>query len=271
MHARSYLFVPGDRPERFEKALASGADQVIIDLEDAVASADKAQARANIRAWLAQRATAPQVVLRINGVGEAGHNEDVALGRLVGVAALMVPKAQSVSGLAGVAQALPPETKIIALVESVAGLMRLPDLVRVPGVERVGFGSIDFCLDAGMRDELGALDAVRSRIVLESRYAGLAAPIDGVSTAIDDAQLLQQDVARARAFGFGAKLCIHPRQVAAVNSGLMPSEQEVDWARRVMAAVAGDARGALQVDGKLIDKPLIELAESILARSTTAA
>lgn len=267
MNPRSYLFVPGDRPERFEKALASGADRVIIDLEDAVAASDKESARQHIRTWLKGRATPPGVCLRINAVGEAGHEADVALARLPGVAALVVPKAESVSGLAAVALKLPPGTGMIALVESVTGLMRLPELARVAGVERIGFGSIDFCLDSGMRDELGALDTIRARIVLESRYAGLAAPIAGVSTAIDDSAQLTHDVAHARAFGFGAKLCIHPKQVAHVNSGFLPGAEEISWARRVMTAIQSNARGALTVDGKLIDKPLVDLAEAILAQT----
>ena len=129
----------------------------------------------------------------------------------------------------------------------------------------LAFGSVDFCADSGIRGDGEELFAVRTHLVLHSRLAGIAAPLDGVSLALDDTAQLEADVARARRFGFGGKLCIHPRQVAAVNAGFAPSPAEVDWARRVVAAVASQGLGALRVDGKLVDKPVLLLAESVLA------
>ena len=138
-------------------------------------------------------------------------------------------------------------------------------IAQVPGVVRLVFGSIDFQADLGIEGEDDALLAFRSELVLASRLAQLASPVDGVSTALDDADLLAQDTARARRLGFGAKLCIHPRQVAAVNAGLSPRPAELDWARRVLAAAETSGGAAVAVDGKMVDAPVIKRAQALLA------
>ena len=126
------------------------------------------------------------------------------------------------------------------------------------------FGSIDFQVDLGMRDALeDELLFFRSQLVLTSRLAGLQAPVDGVSTAIDDADQLRDDVLRARRLGFGGKLCIHPRQVASVNRHFAPSAAERAWAQRVLDAAAASGGAAIAVDGKMVDKPVILRAQAI--------
>jgi citrate lyase subunit beta / citryl-CoA lyase len=262
MQERSYLFVPGDRPERFDKALASGAHAVILDLEDAVTPERKPQARASVREWLTR--TDARVWVRVNPADTPWHAEDCALLELPAVRGLMLPKAQDAAELARLAGTLRRNQSIIPLVESVAGWFEALPLARAPRVHRLAFGSFDFMSDSGIQGDGEELDAVRTQLVLVSRLAGLPSPIDGVSVAIDDAQQLEADVRRSRRYGFGAKLCIHPKQVAGVHSGFAPTEKEIAWARRVLAALASGPLGAIAVDGKLVDKPVALLAQNIV-------
>lgn len=257
---RSLLFVPGSRSERFDKALAAGASAVIIDLEDAVAPPDKDAARAALAGWLRPEHA---VIVRINSVDTAWFAQDLALCGLPGVAAVMVPKAEHADTLAAVTAA--GARALLPLVESAAGLAALAALAGAPGVWRLAFGAIDLQLDLGLKDatedELGPF---RLQLVLASRLAGLAAPVDGVSVAIDDQDRLRADVQRARRLGFGGKLCIHPKQVGAVNRGLAPGEAELDWARRVLGAAAASGGAAVAVDGKMVDKPVLLRAQALL-------
>lgn len=265
MSERSYLFVPGDRPERFDKALASGAHAVILDLEDAVQPERKPQAREAVRTWLAQ--AGKPVWIRINQADSAWHEDDCSLLDSPAVRGVMLPKAQDVPGLQRVNGRLRAGQHVIPLVESVAGWFEALPLARVPGVLRLAFGSVDFQSDSGIQGEGEEMNAVRTQLVLVSRLAGLQAPIDGVSVAIDDAAQLQADVRRSRRFGFGAKLCIHPKQVAGVHTGFKPTDAEVAWARRVVDALAAGPLGAITVDGKMVDKPIALLAQAILAEA----
>lgn len=266
---RSLLFVPGSRPERFDKALAAGASAVIVDLEDAVAPADKPAARAALRAWLLAPARGNRsVVVRINSIDTPWFADDLALCGLPGVAAVMVPKAERADVLATVVAA--GARALLPLVESAVGLAALEALAAAPGVQRLAFGSIDLQVDLGMKgateDELLPF---RLQLLLASRLAGIGAPIDGVSTAIDDEPGLVLDVQRARRLGFGGKLCIHPRQVVVVNAHLAPSSDERAWAQRVLAAAAAAGGAAVAVDGKMVDKPVLLRAEAILREANS--
>ncbi|WP_280151404.1 CoA ester lyase [Piscinibacter sp. XHJ-5] len=256
---RTYLFVPADRPERIAKALASGADAVIVDLEDAVAPTAKDQARDTLRDWLAR--TDARIVLRLNGVDTPWHEADRALCRAPGIAAVMCPKAERAGDLDFDGK------PVLPLVETAAGFDALREIARAPGVERLVFGSIDFQLDLGIAGDGDELLPFRSHIVLASRLAGIAPPVDGVSTAIDDGAQLHADALRARRLGFGAKLCIHPRQVEAVNRAFTPSDDEVEWARRVLAAAQAAGGRAVAVDGKMVDRPVILRAEALLRQA----
>jgi citrate lyase subunit beta / citryl-CoA lyase len=272
MIARSYLFVPGDRPERFAKALATGAHQVVIDLEDAVAIDAKLNARGQIAAWLRSDladADRERVVVRVNAYGTPWHEDDVAMLRDAGVLRVMLPKAEDPVQVADVVARCAAGVQLVALVESVAGVVRMREVAHCRGVARLAFGSFDFGVDAGI--DVGAegsgreLDYVRSQFVIESRFAGLPPPVDGVTLATGDAEAIAADVLDSRRFGFGGKLCIHPKQVDAVNSGFAPGEAEREWAARVLAALADNPRGAISVDGKLVDKPIVDRARRILA------
>lgn len=255
----SYLFVPGNRPERFGKALASGADQVIIDLEDAVAPADKLSARDAVRASLDPEFPA---AVRINSADSEWFEQDLSLCGLPGVAAVVLPKAATVADIACVRAAGAPT--VLALVESAEGIANARALAAADGVSRLMFGSIDFSVDLGIEGDERELDAFRSELVLASRLAGIAAPVDGVTTAIDDADLLRRETLRGKRFGFGGKLCIHPKQLAAVHAAYLPSNDEVHWAMRVLEAAKLGGGGAVAVDGKMVDKPVMLRAERIL-------
>ncbi len=258
---RSYLFVPGDRPERIGKARASGADAIIVDLEDAVAPANKVAARDAVAGAL--DATAP-VVLRVNGADTAWFADDARLAVHPGVAAVMLPKAVAAEAVAALRSASGGKP-VLALVESAAGMANAAALAATAGVTRLVFGSIDFQLDLDIADDDLALLPFRMRLVLASRVAGLPAPVDGVTTALDDEARIEAEARRARSLGFGAKLCIHPKQVAIVNGAFSPSAAELAWAQRVVDAAAAAGGAAVAVDGRMVDAPVLARARRLLA------
>ena len=265
--ARSFLFVPGHRPERFAKALASGADAVIIDLEDAVPLDAKDTARtALMDAWKDFDATErARLLVRVNPAGTPWHEADLAaVASLTGLGALMLPKAENPRQ---VEQAFRTSSKrVLPLIESAEGVGQMDAIARAAGTLRLGLGHIDLQADLGLRcgpDET-ELAPVRLAMVVASRRAGLPAPVDGVTTATQDAEALAADAQRSRRFGFGAKLCIHPAQVAGVHEALAPTQAECDWARRVLAAEVAAGGGAFSVDGKMVDPPVLLLARSLL-------
>ena len=260
--ARSLLFVPGDRPERFDKAAASGAHEVVLDLEDAVAAAAKDSARDAVAAWLG---AGKHASVRMNAADTSWFGRDLAMLQALPGAGVMLPKAEP-EALAAVAQALPGR-RIIALLETVKGYLELRRLAGVPGVSRIAFGSVDFGIESGIADEADAMTGIRTQIVLECRHAGLAAPIDGVSVELNDETLMRAHALRSIQLGFGGKLCIHPRQVAAVNAAFRPDPAQVDWARRVLAAFESSGGAATAVDGKMVDKPVVERARRIMAEA----
>lgn len=258
--ARSLLFVPGDRPERFGKAAASGAHQLILDLEDAVAPAAKPAARDAVSRWLG---AGNRALVRINSSDTPWHEDDLAMLQAFPGAGLMLPKAEPAS--MALAAAGLPGREAIGLVESAVGYANLRELAAVPGLSRLAFGSVDFSLETGIADEGEALTAVRTDIVIASTLAGLEPPIDGVSIELTDAHLIGQHALRSLHLGFGGKLCIHPRQVASVNSAFRPSQAEADWAHRVIAAFDSSAGAAVALDGKMVDRPVVERARRIVA------
>lgn len=158
---------------------------------------------------------------------------------------------------------------IVALVETAEGFDRLRKTARAAGVVRLAFGSIDFQLDLGIGGDDDALLAFRSCFVLESRLAQLAPPVDGVTTAIDDTELIEHGALRARRLGFGAKLCIHPRQVEVVNRSFSPSAAELNWAQRVVDAADRAGGAAVTVDGKMVDRPVMLRAQALLRQRRT--
>jgi len=260
--SRAWLFVPGHRPDRFDKAVASGADCVILDLEDAVAPADKPAARASVSSWLAT-ASGP-VAIRLNAADTEWFEDDLAVLEHASVGFALLPKAEDPRAVERIAR-LRPGLKVVPIIESALGMANVRILAAARGVARLAFGHLDFQVDMGMRGALEEdLVGFRGDLVLASRLANLAPPIDGVTTDFTVAETLATDVARARRLGFGGKLCIHPSQVAPVREGFAPGGAEVAWARRVLAAAEASGGAAVAVDGKMVDKPVILRAEAIL-------
>lgn len=250
------LFVPATRPERFAKAAASGADAVILDLEDAVGAGDKTAARANLDAGF----TDLPVVVRVNAVGTLWHEADLEAVRDRGFAAVMLPKSEDSVSIAQVEDSV-SGLPLLALIETARGLANSRQIAATKGVTRLAFGSVDFCADLGCAHERDILLPARSELVMASRISGIAPPIDGVTVQLDDPTVVQGDASHARALGMTGKLCIHPKQIAGVRRAFAPSEAEILWAERVLAS--GD--GAVLVDGQMVDEPVRSRARAILA------
>ncbi len=265
---RSYLFVPGNRPERFAKALASGADAVILDLEDAVADAAKAAARDAIAGWAgaASPAERARTAVRINAAGSRLHADDLRLLRDAGLSLVMLAKAESAAQIDAVRAAL-PGARLLALIESARGVAEVDSIARAAGVERLVFGTLDLALDLDLEiaTHSDGLSHAASRLVIASKLAGLASPVSGVTPQIDDEARLLADFAWSRRHGMHSRLCIHPRQVGPIHTALAPDADALAWARRVLAAEAGSP-GAAQLEGRMIDRPVVLQAQRTLQR-----
>ena len=269
MDPRTYLFVPGNRPERFAKALGSGADAVVLDLEDAVALPAKGEARDAIAGWLtgAGDADRARIVVRINEVRASAFADDLQLLRDARIRNVMLPKAESAADVQAV-RAAEPRARVLPLIESASSVANVQQVARAEGVARLVFGTLDYALDLDLDivDGPDGLAHAASVLAIVSRVAGLSAPVAGVTPQLDDEQRLLADLAWSRRHGFGAKLCIHPRQVAPIHAALTPSAEAVDLARRVLAAEAASP-GAARLDGRMIDRPVVLQAERTLRRA----
>lgn len=269
------LFVPGDRPDRYGKAYASGADLVIVDLEDAVATGDKAEARAAAVAALRPGAgSGVRALVRCNDVDSDWGREDLlALRGLLGerghgLLGIMVPKVGRVEALAEVVGVLAGNDRlaVIGLVESAVGVVHARALAAVPGVTRLAFGALDFAADVAASPDAMTGQLARAEVVIASRAAGLPAPLESPSTELDAPDRVEATTRTAAELGFGGRLCIHPGQLDAVRAGFAPTAAEVAWAERV----AGAGEAAARVDGQMVDRPVLGRAWRILRRSAEA-
>jgi len=259
--ARTLLFVPGHRPDRFDKAAAAGADAVVLDLEDAVAADAKDAARAAVVGWLRTAVPGVPVLVRVNAAGTPWHADDVAaLASLpTPPAALVLPMAEPGEALTALGAGPVP---VVALVETAAAVLDARAVAATPGVVRLALGSFDLAGELGVDPlERAAIDPARTALVYASAAAGLPGPVDGVRGAVDDEAGLREETVQARRLGLTGKLCIHPRQVGLVAEVLRPSADEVAWARRI--ADAG-VDGVATVDGQMVDKPVVDRALRIL-------
>ncbi|ERG69282.1 HpcH/HpaI aldolase/citrate lyase family protein [Segniliparus rugosus] len=267
--ARTWLFVPGDRPERFAKAAASGAQIVIIDLEDAVAAERKEAARAAAVDQLRAAAQpSPGWVVRANDPfspeGEADLAALAPFAKAGGpLLAAMTPKAV-LRSVARAAELLGPGARLVALIESALGVEEAFQIASHPHTARLAFGALDYAADVGASPVPVALGYAESRLVNASAAAGLAQPLARPTVELDDVDVLTGEVAHARTLGFGGKLCLHPKQVAAAAAGFAPTQREIDWAKRV---VAGQSGGAVRVEGEMVDAPQVLRARTILAQA----
>ena len=264
---RSALFVPATRPERIPKALASGASRVIVDLEDAVQESLKVEARDNLERFLVEH-PGVEILVRVNAPAHPQHEADLALcQRHAGVVGVMLPKAESA---AEVRRAAATGKPVWPIIESARGLWAVGEIASAEGVERLSFGSLDLGLDLNLASGSEAAEQVmghaRYAVLLHSRLAGLAPPLDSVYPDIQNAEGLARTVRFARDMGFAGLLCIHPSQVEVIHQALRPSDTELDWARRVLAAAAS-GEGVFVLDGAMVDAPVIGRARSLLEQA----
>lgn len=269
MTAITWLFVPGSRPDRFAKAMAAGADRVIFDWEDAVAPEDKGAARDAVADFL--RSTRPaRAHVRVNGLDtEHAAADTAALVALCGVSALtgvVVAKAEDPVALRALAVALGPGVEITALIESAIGIQRAHDIASVVSVTRLALGGLDLAVDLDAAAGSAVMNHAMASVVVASRAAECEAPIASPPTEIHDTAAVATAARLARANGFGGQLCIHPAQLAAVTDAFAPTDEEREWARRVLVS----SGAAAQVDGHMVDKPVRDRAARILSRVRSA-
>ena len=268
-NARSFLFVPANRPERFLKATASGADAVILDLEDSVPFESKKDARLAIKSsWQELKKSGISLVIRINSPETTWGLEDLDFFQgLDGLNGVMVPKCESSSSLNRVSEDF-IGVPLLPIIESAAGYLVLPEIAKTANVSRLVVGHIDFLADSGMlcsEDQL-ELNSLRFQVAMCSRVGGLAPAIDGVTVSVDDVELIRADTERSIRFGFGGKLCIHPKQISIVHEILAPSADQISWANKVIDAMEISGGAAVQLDGKMIDLPVLLQAKRLLTR-----
>ncbi len=267
--SRTTLYVPGDRPDLFAKALGSGADAIILDLEDAVAEEAKPEARAKVGRWLRAN-PGVRAWVRVNNRPDM-LDEDAAMVRSlvadrVGFVGVVVPKADSAACAVDFGG-----SPVMALIESAVGVARVYDIAAVPEVVRLGLGEADLAADMGMEPSPDGLEMwpIRTRVVVASVGEGLDAPCGPVFTDLNDDDGLASTSESLRRHGFGGRSVIHPAQVAAVNAAFTPPDEEVARARAVVAAfeeAAAAGEAVAVIDGKFIDAAVMRHARAILAR-----
>ena len=278
---RSFLFAPGNHARRVANALSLNADAVILDLEDAVATAEKPAARGAVAAAL----TLPRqslLYVRVNAADTKFCYGDLVAIVRPGLDGIVLPKAESATALATIDWLMaqlereqdltPGAIDLIPIIETAGGLTNL-DMILAAGtrVRHVAFGAGDFTLDVNMawsRSET-ELGFARARIATASRAAGIEAPLDTVWVDLADQEGLEMSAGTALGFGFQGKMCIHPKQIAPVHRVFTPGEAEVAFAERVVAAFAtAEAAGsaAIQLDGKFVDYPILYRAQRVLEK-----
>ena len=271
---RCILFFPGSRADRFAKAVASGADRVCMDLEDAVEPEGKNEARANAVALIGRGTHADRLVVRMNHPDSRDGAADLeALAGAWDAAgeppAIMVPKVSGPDELEVVRARLgsdggaPP---LIAMIETASGLAAVERIASAPGVTALLFGGVDLSTELGCSLEWDALLYARSRIVHAAALAGVGA-IDFPWLDAADADGLLAEATAVRGLGFRGKAAIHPDQVATIQGVFWPTPAEIARARRVVEAAEAHAGGAFLLDGVLVDRPIEEAARRLLARA----
>jgi citrate lyase subunit beta/citryl-CoA lyase len=266
---RSLLFVPGHRLDLLAKIPRWAPDAVVVDLEDAVATADKDTARAAVGA-AELRVAGSTVLVRVNPPGTPWHEADVDAAAAGGAAGVVLPKADGSDALLRfrdrLTAAIGLEAHLVAGIETALGVARARDVLGGGGVTAAYFGAEDYIADVGGRRTPAGLEVLhaRSEVVLAGRLAGVPV-IDQAVVALDDDDAFTADAQAGRELGYTGKICIHPRQVALAHAVFTPSEAEVAAARRVVEAAT--AAGVTVVDGQMVDAVHIRLARQVLERA----
>ena len=260
-HVRSLLFAPGSDERKLRKALESAADTVVADLEDAVAPAEKEAARE-----LVARIRPP--IVRLNGAGTRWFADDLAMAEGLSLDAVVLPKATPES-IAALGRDGPP---VIAIVETAQGVRLAYETACAPRVAALILGAVDLAAEVGLEPRPDGLEILyaRSKIVLDSVAAVIRPPFDIVHVDTDDDEGLEAECRLARSLGFRGKACIHPQQVPIVNRVFAPSKADVEWARKVIETYdqgVSEGRGAVALNGAMIDLPVVERARRVLAEA----
>lgn len=230
-HARSWQLVSGIRRAAFQEAARGEADAVIFDLEDGVIPAAKPEARENVREWLLGSGRG---WVRVNNTATPDWAIDLAaVGELPGLDGVMLAKCESADQIADTARRLPAGTPVIALIESALGIEHAFAIAGAPGTRRLAFGSGDFRRDTGAGDDPTALSYARSRLVVASRAAGIAGPVDGPTLPSGNTSLLE-DIRISQRLGMTGKLCMRTVDTSVVNDAFRPSIDELRWALTVV-------------------------------------
>ena len=275
---RSILFVPGDRPDRFGKALAAGADAICIDLEDAVPPSRKDQARRSVARFLNQRlagsgegwteetSSAAPVVVRVNDpAGGEGERDAVALADCRPPDSFMIPKVRTAEDVQVASRAL-PAAALLPLIETARGLENAVDIAARDGVAGLIFGGFDLAIELGAEPGWEALLYARSRVVHAAALGGVSAT-DMPRRDFGEMAVLREEAKRARDLGFAGKAAIHPAQIPVIHEIFTPSPDEVRRARDILEADRTAGGGAVALDGKMVDRPVVEAARRIIQRA----
>lgn len=279
---RTLLFVPGDRPDRIGRAIASDADAVAVDLEDAVAPEAKAEAREGVPGAVEAAAARDGLFLRINPVDGPDFADDLAtvatlLPRLAGVLLPKVEDARAVhrldallGGLEAAAHVPHGATTLLPIVETARGVLAAPAIAAAsPRVATLLFGTLDLAADLGVTPTVEGRELLhaRSQVVLATAAAGLPGPLDGPHADLDDTDGLVRASVLARDLGFTGKVVLHPRQLAPVQEAFAPTEAELARARQILAAAKESGTGAFRLpDGTFVDAPVLRRAAALLGR-----
>lgn len=267
----TYLFVPGSRPDRFEKALSAGADRVIIDLEDAVAADEKQQARENVVRALEAGLSQP-VLVRVNPLDSRFFDDDINELRSLSeagaksLAGVVFPKAESPIALGHVCTSLASGLELIAMIETALGVQHVDDIIRLPKITKLALGAVDLGVDLDAQAPSPVIDYAYAKLVFASRLANKLPPIGSPPLSILELDSIEAEARRLRAMGVSGQLCIHPAQVEPLHAGFMPTSDEIVWAQNVIASIGA----SVQVDGQMVDKPVRDKAERIIARAERA-
>lgn len=282
-HARSYLFVPGNRPERFAKALASGADALILDLEDSVPAAEKPAAREAVAHWLATTTPTVPVWIRVNPLASMLHLDDLQLLTRVRPAGLVLPKCEGMDDVLWFDKVLTeferragwPHRSVLVMAiatETARGMQRIHTFDHaMPRLAGILWGAEDLAAALGVRrlrdaegNYLSPALRARDSALLASHACGIAA-IDAVYTGLDDPEGLAAETRAHAALGFSAKAAIHPAQIAVIHEALRPSADDIAWAHEVVAELQDGAKASGRVRGGMVDQPHLNAARRILA------
>ena len=265
--ARSFLFAPGNEERKLVRALTCGADVVIADLEDAVVPAEKDAARALATRLLDGADTDAARLMRINAVGTAWHDADVRAAAETDLDGVVLPKA-SAAAVETVAAAL--DRPVVAIVETAVGLREAFAIASHERVVALTLGAVDLGLALGLEQRADGQELLfaRSSVVVDSAAAGVRAPVDRVWVDVRDAEGLARDCALGRSLGFRGKALVHPDQVAVTHEAFAPSADELARARAIVDAferAETTGRGAVALDGEMIDLPVVERARKLLS------